>query len=286
MKHFLIITNSFKDVGLELTGKIKKYIEAKGGSVVSFISTGEETEKAAPDRKNIPDDTEGVIVLGGDGTLIRAASSLVKSGLPLIGINMGTLGYLCELEAKDAFSAVDVLMKDNFLIENRMMLDGYGIKAGSKVAASVALNDIVIHRTGSLSVVNLIVYVNGEYLNTFHGDGIIISTPTGSTGYNMSAGGPIVDPKAQMILITPINAHNLNSRSIVIGAEDEVTVEIGKRRSQKDETVEVSFDGDNAVKLEVGDKFIVHRAEDTAKICKLSKESFLEILRRKMQAYT
>lgn len=286
MKHFLIITNSFKDAGLELTGKIKKYIEAKGGSVVSFISTGEETEKAAPDRKNIPDDTEGVIVLGGDGTLIRAASSLVKSGLPLIGINMGTLGYLCELEAKDAFSAVDVLMKDNFLIENRMMLDGYGIKAGSKVAASVALNDIVIHRTGSLSVVNLIVYVNGEYLNTFHGDGIIISTPTGSTGYNMSAGGPIVDPKAQMILITPINAHNLNSRSIVIGAEDEVTVEIGKRRSQKDETVEVSFDGDNAVKLEVGDKFIVHRAEDTAKICKLSKESFLEILRRKMQAYT
>lgn len=286
MKHFLIITNSFKDAGLELTGKLKKYIETKGGSAISFISTGEEAEKAAPKNEEIPDNTEGVIVLGGDGTLIRAASSLVKSNLPLIGINMGTLGYLCELEAKDAFSAVDVLMKDNFLIENRMMLDGYGIKAGSKVAASVALNDIVIHRTGSLSVVNLIVYVNGEYLNTFHGDGIIISTPTGSTGYNMSAGGPIVDPKAQMILITPINAHNLNSRSIVIGARDEVTVEIGKRRSQKDETVEVSFDGDNAVKLEVGDKFIVHRAKDTAKICKLSKESFLEILRRKMQAYT
>ena len=286
MKHFLIITNSFKDAGLELTGKLKKYIEIKGGSAISFISTGEEAEKAAPKNEEIPDNIEGVIVLGGDGTLIRAASSLVKSNPPLIGINMGTLGYLCELEAKDAFSAVDVLMKDNFLIENRMMLDGYGIKAGSKVAASVALNDIVIHRTGSLSVVNLIVYVNGEYLNTFHGDGIIISTPTGSTGYNMSAGGPIVDPKAQMILITPINAHNLNSRSIVIGARDEVTVEIGKRRSQKDETVEVSFDGDNAVKLEVGDKFIVHRAKDTAKICKLSKESFLEILRRKMQAYT
>lgn len=286
MKHFLIITNSFKDAGLELTGKLKKYIESKGGSAVSFVSTGEEAEKAAPKSEDIPDNTEGVIVIGGDGTLIRAASSLVKSKLPLIGINMGTLGYLCELEEKDAFSAVDVLMENTCLIENRMMLDGYGIKAGSKVAASVALNDIVIHRTGSLSVVNLIVYVNGEYLNTFHGDGIIISTPTGSTGYNMSAGGPIVDPKAQMILITPINAHNLNSRSIVIGAEDEVTVEIGKRRSQKDETVEVSFDGDNAVKLEVGDKFIVHRAGDTAKICKLSKESFLEILRRKMQAYT
>lgn len=286
MKHFLLITNSFKDEGLTLTKKLKLYIEEKGGSALIFVSNGEEANKAAPKESEIPEETECVLVLGGDGTLIRAASALVKSRLPLIGINLGTLGYLCELERKDAFRAVDLLMEDNCMIEERMMLDGYGIKAESKVAASVALNDIVIHRTGSLSVVNLIVYVNGEYLNTFHADGIILSTPTGSTGYNMSAGGPIVDPKAQMILITPINAHNLNSRSIVIGAEDEVMVEIGKRRSQKDEMVEVSFDGNNAVKLEVGDRFIVHRATDTAKICKLRKESFLEILRKKMQAYT
>lgn len=115
---------------------------------------------------------------------------------------------------------------------------------------------------------------------------MILSTPTGSTGYNLSAGGPIVDPKARMILITPINAHNLNSRSIVVGAEDEVTVEIGGRRFQKDETVEVSFDGDNAVKLEVGDKFVIRKAKDTARICKLSNKSFLEILSKKMQAYT
>ncbi len=286
MRHFLIITNSFKDTGLELTEKLKTYIESKGGTARSFVSTGEEAEKAVPGEADIPEETQGVIVLGGDGTLIRAASALVKKRLPLIGINLGTLGYLCEFEAKDAFQAVDGLMKDSCMIEERMMLDGYGIKDGSKAAAGVALNDIVIHRTGALSVVNLIVYVNGEYLHTFYADGIILATPTGSTGYNMSAGGPIVDPKAGMILITPINARNLNSRSIVIGAEDEVTVEIGKKRSQKDETVEVSFDGDNAIKLEVGDRFIVNRAKDTALICKLSKESFLEILRRKMQTYT
>ena len=144
----------------------------------------------------------------------------------------------------------------------------------------------LVHRTGALSVVNLIVFVNGEYLNTFRADGIIISTPTGSTGYNMSAGGPIVDPKASMIIITPINAHNLNSRSIVIGAEDEVMIEIGERRSQKDETVEVSFDGDNAVGLEVGDKFLIRKADSTTRICKLNNMSFLEILRKKMKAYT
>ena len=168
------------------------------------------------------------------GTFDPCRSSLVRVRLPLIGVNLGTLGYLCELEEKDVFAAVDKLMKDDYMVEERMMLGGYGIKGGEILPADIALNDVVIHRTGALSVVNLIVYVNGEYLNTFRADGIIISTPTGSTGYNMSAGGPIVDPKAQMMLITPINDHNLSSKSIVISADEEVTVELGKRRSQKE----------------------------------------------------
>ena len=276
MKNFLIITNYYKDSEARLTNHIKEYIEKKGGSCSTFFSNGETPGEAAPHREDIPENTQGVLVLGGDGTLIRAAAALVKSRLPLIGVNLGTLGYLCELEEKDVFAAVDKLMKDDYMVEERMMLGGYGIKGGEILPADIALNDVV----------NLIVYVNGEYLNTFRADGIIISTPTGSTGYNMSAGGPIVDPKAQMMLITPINDHNLSSKSIVISADEEVTVELGKRRSQKDEMVEVSFDGDSKVRLEVGDRFVVRRAEDTAKICKLSSESFLEILRRKMSAYT
>ena len=235
MKNFLIITNYYKDAEARLTNRIKEYIENKGGFCSVFFSNGETPGEAAPHKENIPADTQGVLVLGGDGTLIRAAAALVKSRLPLIGVNLGTLGYLCELEEKDVFEAVDKLMKDDYMVEERMMLGGYGIKNGEILSADIALNDVVIHRTGALSVVNLIVYVNGEYLNTFRADGIIISTPTGSTGYNMSAGGPIVDPKAQMMLITPINDHNLSSKSIVISADEEVTVELGKRRSQKDD---------------------------------------------------
>lgn len=286
MRHFLIITNSFKDKNLKLTNEIKAYIEEEGGTCQCFVSTGDDAKHAAPEVDAIAPDTECVLVLGGDGTLIRAASKLVGQNIALIGVNLGTLGYLCELEESNVFSAVDELMEEHYAVEERMMLSGYGVKQGEKTECKVALNDIVIHRTGALSVVNLIVSVNGEYLNTFRADGIIISTPTGSTGYNMSAGGPIVDPKAQMILLTPINAHNLNSRSIVIGAEDEVMIEIGKRRSQKDETVEVSFDGDNAVGLEVGDKFLIKKADSTARICKLNNMSFLEILRKKMETYT
>lgn len=286
MRHFLIITNSFKDKNLKLTNEIKAYIKEKGGTCQCFVSTGDDAKHAAPEADAIAPDTECVLVLGGDGTLIRAASKLVGQNIALIGVNLGTLGYLCELEESNVFSAVDELMEEHYAVEERMMLSGYGVKQGEKTECKVALNDIVIHRTGALSVVNLIVSVNGEYLNTFRADGIIISTPTGSTGYNMSAGGPIVDPKAQMILLTPINAHNLNSRSIVIGAKDEVMIEIGKRRSQKDETVEVSFDGDNAVGLEVGDKFLIKKADSTARICKLNNMSFLEILRKKMETYT
>ena len=186
MKNFLIITNYYKDSEARLTNHIKEYIEKKGGSCSTFFSNGETPGEAAPHREDIPENTQGVLVLGGDGTLIRAAAALVKSRLPLIGVNLGTLGYLCELEEKDVFAAVDKLMKDDYMVEERMMLGGYGIKGGEILPADIALNDVVIHRTGALSVVNLIVYVNGEYLNTFRADGIIISTPTGSTGYNMS----------------------------------------------------------------------------------------------------
>lgn len=285
MNHFLIITNEFKDKGLVFTGKIRRYIEARGGSCQCYSSTGDDARHAAPDSADIAEGTECVLVLGGDGTLIRAAAKLVDEKLPLIGVNLGTLGYLCELEAANVFDAIDELMDGHYMLEERMMLSAYGIKNGIQTEAKTALNDVVIHRTGALSVVNLIVSVNGEYLNTFRADGIIISTPTGSTGYNMSAGGPIVDPKAKMMLITPINAHNLNSRSIVISADDEVMIEIGQRRSQKDETVEVSYDGDNAVGLEVGDRLVVKQAASVAKVCKLSRKSFLEILRKKMENY-
>lgn len=295
MRHFLMITNIYKDAKLKLTDEIKAYIEKKGGTCVCITGTGEETGDTAPMAENVPKETECVLVLGGDGTLIRAAAALVGRNLPLIGVNLGTLGYLCELEEGSVFAAIDQLMEDRYIVEERMMLTGHGCGVPESIASdgiasrsikNIALNDIVIHRTGALSVISLIVYVNGEYLNTFRADGIIISTPTGSTGYNMSAGGPIVDPKAEMILITPINAHNLSSRSIVIGAEDEIVVEIGKRRSQRDETAEVSFDGDSAVRLRVGDRFFVGRAKDTALILKISRKSFLEILSKKMQTYT
>lgn len=286
MRHFFIIANLQKDKELTLTKQMKAFIEEKNGTCGYYATEGKKGVEAAPKLEDIPKETECILVLGGDGTLIRAATKLVTCDIPLIGVNLGTVGYLCELEAKNVFLALERLMQDGYVIEERMLLTGHGEMRGEHTLERCALNEITIHRTGALSILNLVVYVNGKHLHTFHGDGMIVSTPTGSTGYNMSAGGPIVDPKAQMLLLTPINAHNLNAKSIVIGAEDEVMIELGTKRTENDESALVSFDGDSAGALFVGDKFVIKRADVTIKICKLSEESFLEILRKKMQAYS
>lgn len=283
MQNFIIITNAFKDRELKLTTEIVHYIEKKGGTAKSLISNLRRGPGEDFSLSEIPEDTECVLVLGGDGTLIRAATKVESLQIPLIGVNLGTLGYLCELEASTVFPAIDRLMEDDFITEERMMLTGH--QAGGE-DAKVALNDVVIHRTGDLSILSLHIYVNGAFLNTYHADGIIIATPTGSTGYNMSAGGPIVDPRAKMLLLTPINAHNLNSKSIVLGAEEVIEIEIGSRRSEKDECAAISFDGDPVAQMRVGDRFVVSQASHITRICKLSNKSFLELLRKKMETYT
>lgn len=284
MDHFFIITNAYKDKDHQLASHMKDYIESKGGQCSFFAGEEEAGDFLLPSSGDIPEGTQVVFVLGGDGTLIRAARAAAQKQIPMIGVNLGHLGYLCELEGEQVFYAIDRMMQENYIIEERMMLSGRICKTDAPENA--ALNDIVISRSRGLSIIQLILYVNGEYLNTYRADGIIIATPTGSTGYSMSAGGPIIEPKAEMILLTPINAHELNAKSIVLGAEDEITIEIGARRCERDERVEVHFDGDRAVELGVGDKITIQAAPMKTKILKLSKISFLEIIRRKMQVYS
>lgn len=280
MRKFILITNAYKDQELQLSKKIVSYIEERGGCAGICISNLEGVVEKDFDLCEIPQDTECILVLGGDGTLIRTATKVQSLQIPLIGVNLGTLGYLCELEEANVFAAIDALMADRYIMEERIMLTGQRL-GGEET--HLALNDAVIHWAGDLSMLQLMVYVNGEFLTTYHADGIIIATPTGSTGYNMSAGGPIVDPKGRMLLLTPINAHDLNSKSIVLGAEDIIEIEMGSRRYQNDEQACVSFDGDTAIHMSVGDRVRIAQASNRIRICKISNQSFLEILRKKMQ---
>lgn len=279
MKHFYIIANPQKDKELALTRQIKNYIEEHGGSCVSQMNQEYDIEE-------IFRQTECILVVGGDGTLLRAARDMAECNIPLIGVNTGHVGYLCELDAGNVMNGLEILMEEQgYSVEQRMLLTGYLVNKSGCCGQQVALNDIVIHRSGALQMVDFIISVNGEYLNTYSADGIIIATPTGSTAYNMSAGGPIVDPRAELILITPISPHTLNAKSIVLGADAEITVEIAPRRIEKDEKAEVSFDGEHVGMLTVGERIVVKKAGTRTRILKLSKLSFLERLGKKLQGY-
>ncbi len=280
MKHFYIIANPQKDKELVLTKKMQACIEEYGGSCQFQLNR-------EYGKEDIPDGTECILVVGGDGTLLQAARVMAERNIPLIGVNTGHVGFLCELDAETVMSGLRTLMEEEgYSIERRMLLAGYLLNKSGKSENRTALNDIIIYRSGVLQILDLTISVNGEYLNTYSADGIIIATPTGSTAYSMSAGGPIVDPRANVILITPICPHTLNAKSIVLGADDEITVEIAQRRIENDEKAEISFDGEHVGVLAVGEKIVVKKAETRTGILKLSKLSFLERLGKKLQGYT
>lgn len=281
MKNFFVITNLNKDKNLEVTQRIKSYLESKDVNCKIFsedLSNEENRSKTV-----IPSDTECVLVLGGDGTMLQAARENQDSDIPMIGINMGTKGYLTEVEVGSLDDALDCLIKDEYHIESRMMLNGVVCKAGVNMQPMCALNEIAITRKGSLAVIHYNVYVNGKLLKVYSGDGIMVSTPTGSTGYNLSAGGPIASPQSELMLITPICPHTFNTRTVILSPLDVVEIEIARGRDGKQQEVEVNFDGNYKENLYSGDKVVIKRALSTTKIIKLSEESFLEVLHSKMR---
>ena len=275
MDGFYIITNKLKDPDFAITNEIRQYIESNGKKC--YVSEKDSEGHIIPG--TVPADARCGLVLGGDGTLIRAVRDLGRNTLPLLGINLGTLGYLADVELKDYRSALDVLFTGIPDIEERMMLEGtFGRKR-----RDLAMNDIVLTREGKMRIVQFNIYVNGTLLNTYLADGVIISTPTGSTGYNLSAGGPVVEPTAKIIVITPICSHALNTSSVVLAAEDIIEVEICEGRYGRQEEVSLCFDGAEPTILVTGERVRICRAAETARLIKLNKESFLTTMRKKMK---
>ncbi len=274
MERFYIVTNDGKDSGGFVTEKVKRLLEEGGKTCI--LCRKDEDKRIL--REQVPEEIDCAIVIGGDGSLIETARTL-KRKVPILGINMGTLGYLTEVEVSNVEYAIRRILKGEYMVEDRMMLRGIFGDGSS----DVALNDIVVTRKGGLRIIHFDLYVNGALLNAYEADGLIVSTPTGSTAYNMSAGGPIVEPTASMIVVTPICSHALNTSSIVLSAEDEISIRIGEGKNGKTEEVYIAFDGADMEVLRTGELLRVCRADATARLMKLSEVSFLETLRRKMK---
>ena len=280
MKHFYLIVNKEKENAEKGAEMIAEYLSRQGCECLWDQEPPDTSEYRYTDGRKVPQETECVIVLGGDGTLIQASRDLAGRNLPLFGVNMGHLGYLTQICCeRDILTAMDDLLADRYRLEQRMMLQGRVISDGRTVAEDIALNDIILGRMG-LHTLKYDLYVNGEFFNEYTADGMIMATPTGSTAYNLSAGGPIAAPESDLIIMTPICPHTLNSRSIVLSSENRIMLKVtgGEDREQF-----LSFDGDTVVKLRRGDRIEVERSEITTTLVQLSQVSFLENIRKKMK---
>lgn len=275
MNKFYIVVRDNQLDKISLAKQIVKSVVARGGAC-DFAVIDEAIDIAS--------DTECILAIGGDGTMIRAAELSHNKDIPILGINYGHMGYLCDLDKDTIFPALERLYRDDYSIEKRMMLNGYISPSEDSLDATLALNDVIIRSCEDQHVARLSVYVNDNYLFTYDCDGIIISTPTGSTAYNLSAHGPIVNPVTSLILLTPINPHTLNARSIVLDCNDVVSVKMNKKSSAAKDKVLVSFDGRMRRFLKQDERLIVSRASDEAKMIRLSEENFLDRIRNKMQA--
>ena len=282
MDRFYLIANMTKDPGLKTAGKIRKFLEERGKVCRLREQEGPGEGSAYTSECWVPDDTECILVLGGDGTLIQAARDLVHRQIPIYGINMGTLGYLTEVDHTSYAGVLDKIIAGDYFVEERMMLKGQLFGPAGLVCSDRALNDIVITRKGSVRVVRFNIYVNGEFLSRYTADGILISTPTGSTAYNLSAGGPLAEPNASIMILTPISPHTLNNRSIVLPADARITVEAAEGFEEKGGECVASFDGVECGSLKPGERLEINKSSYTTKILRTSKVSFLEILRRKL----
>lgn len=277
MNNFLIIANKQKDINLEITEQIKHHITRMG--VVCNVYDQYNRNVTSID---IPEGTQCILVIGGDGTILAAARMLVGNTIPLLGINLGTLGFLADVNLADLSKTLDLLLKDQYQVENRIMLTAEVYKQGEKAATYIALNDFNINRCGASRVIGLKVGINGSTIDCYRADGVIVCTPTGSTGYNLSAGGPIINPTCKNFVITPICPHSLTARSIVLAKEDVVTVEVEQIRSNIKEEAIISFDGREGLSIVPGDQVKIYKSQEVTPFIKATEVSFVQILKEKL----
>lgn len=288
MDKYLIVTNESRDPGLVTTHRIMDYLHKKGcacWSANEYMNQDASRNTGELDEA-LTGDAECVIVLGGDGTLLRAARKMVSKDIPFLGINSGHLGYLTEGDKSKAEDILDRVIADEYFVEERMMLSGRIVAPdGHTKAEGIALNDITLNRCRYLRIIKFKLYVNGEFLYYYTADGIIVSTPTGSTAYSLSCGGPVVEPTAKLFVITPIAPHSLNNRSLILSSNDRLELElIGAGSYDPGETTGyVSyFDGEDPASLQPGDRIEIVKSDRVARIVKLSRQSFLETIRIRM----
>jgi NAD+ kinase len=229
--------------------------------------------------REIADNSDLLIVLGGDGTMIATARLVSGRGTPVLGVNLGTLGYLAEFAAEDVIRALESVMKGEYEIDHRMMLDWQVLRDGDQVGTGSALNDVVVNKSALARIIDIDCTVGSHYVTTYRADGLIVSTPTGSTAYNLSAGGPIITPGAEVIAISPICPHALTNRPIVLPHQAEIKLRVDTREQE----VMLTSDGQTGLPLMSGDSVSIKKSPKTFNIVVAKDRDYFKILRNKLK---
>ncbi len=257
--------------------KIEVYIEKGIGELFHPPLTGPHLNSVG--REDIPAQVEMMIVLGGDGTLLSVARLVRDRKVPILGVNLGGLGFLTEITLEELYRVLEKVIQGDFFTNERVVLSASVIRRGERLAEFTVLNDAVINKGALARIIDLETTINGEYLTTFKSDGLIISTPTGSTAYNLSAGGPIVYPSLHCTIITPICPHTLTNRPIVIPDD----VEIQATLKTKQQEVILTLDGQQGFTLEFEDVVEVKKAEGHILLIQSPYRHYFELLREKLK---
>jgi NAD+ kinase len=219
-----------------------------------------------------------LLVLGGDGTLLSMARLVGDLNVPILGVNLGGLGFLTALTADELFPALEALLRGELLVEERMMLTARVTRQGERLSEYVALNDVVITKSAMSRIINLDVSVEGQFATAYRADGLIVSTPTGSTAYSLSAGGPIVFPTMDAVVLTPICSHTLTNRPIVLPARQPIDVTL-----QSDQDVMLTMDGQVGFHLKRGDRVEIRQAAARIRLLRFPQKHFFSVLRTKLK---
>lgn len=235
------------------------------------------------DRGQLPVQTDLAVVLGGDGTLLAMAKAIAESGkdVPILAVNFGSLGFLTEITRPEVFDALDAVLAGRASHDLRMMLCAVATRAGQEPLSHMALNDVVFTRTALSRMIELSVSVGDQFVTAVRADGLIVATPTGSTAYNLAAGGPIVHPAMDALILTPIAPHTLTNRPIVIPAEREVRVQ--STSSNAGNEVYVTVDGQTGFGMQQGDELAITRADRPLRLVRSTTRSYFEVLRQKLK---
>ena len=222
-----------------------------------------------------------VVVFGGDGTILRTARAAAPQAIPILGVNLGAFGFLAEVNGPDVETALRRLLAGDYQLDERMMLQARVERSAPTAQEFIALNDIVLTKSGYARLVKLDTHVNGEHLATHLADGLIVATPTGSTAYSLSAGGPIVHPAVDGIVLTPICAHTLNSRAVLVSGGDTIAIRVEPVGTAPPPPI-LTVDGQEGFPLRIGDEVRVARSPHRTRLVRLGRGGFYSILRAKL----